>query len=415
MPKLSDSNEESVILRWLKGAGEPFARGEPLAEIETDKATVVYEAESDGVLASIVVAEGGAARPGQPIATLDDVATARGCTSARGRGPSPAPARRRPTSAARSARRSTRRSPPTSASSSSARTSPSPAACSRSRPGCTRSYGAERVFDTPISELALAGCGVRVGRERAAAGGRDHVRRLPAAGDGQRRQPDVQVLVPHRRRGERAGRDPLGRRRRRPLRRDPLADARLVVHGRARASRSSRPRSPATPRRSCAPRSTTTTPCSSSSTSGSTRVEGELDGAPVPLGKANVVREGRDVTLVSAMRGVHECLAAAETLAAQGIDAEVVDLRTLRPLDTDADPRLAGEDEPPRRRRGRPADRRLGRRGARARHRARPRRPRRRLAHHHARLARSPTARRSRTPTSPAPSASPPRSRGRLG
>ena len=64
-------------------------------------------------------------------------------------------------------------------------------------------------------------------------------------------------------------------------------------------------------------------------------VEGELDGAPVPLGKANLVRAGGDVTLVSAMRGVHECLAAAEALAGNGIDAEVVDLRTLRPLDTD--------------------------------------------------------------------------------
>jgi pyruvate/2-oxoglutarate/acetoin dehydrogenase E1 component len=62
-------------------------------------------------------------------------------------------------------------------------------------------------------------------------------------------------------------------------------------------------------------------------------LEGEVDGAPVPIGKARVVREGRDVTLVSAMRGVHECLAAAERLAAEGIDAEVVDLRTLRPLD----------------------------------------------------------------------------------
>src|SRR5262249_18066629 len=72
MPKLSDSNEESVILRWLKSAGDPFTRGEPLAEVETDKGTVVYEAEADGVLASIVVSEGGTARPGEPIATLDD-------------------------------------------------------------------------------------------------------------------------------------------------------------------------------------------------------------------------------------------------------------------------------------------------------------------------------------------------------
>jgi pyruvate/2-oxoglutarate/acetoin dehydrogenase E1 component len=40
------------------------------------------------------------------------------------------------------------------------------------------------------------------------------------------------------------------------------------------------------------------------------------------------------VTLVSAMQGVHECLAAAERLAEEGIEAEVVDVRTIRPLDT---------------------------------------------------------------------------------
>src|SRR3954468_10616452 len=61
--------------------------------------------------------------------------------------------------------------------------------------------------------------------------------------------------------------------------------------------------------------------------------KGEVDGEPVELGRAQVVREGRDVTLVSAMKGVHDCLAAAERLAEQGVEAEVVDLRTLRPLD----------------------------------------------------------------------------------
>ena len=72
MPKLSDSMEEAVILRWLKEAGDRFSQGEALAEIETDKATVVYEAEADGVIASIVVAEGEAARVGETIATLGD-------------------------------------------------------------------------------------------------------------------------------------------------------------------------------------------------------------------------------------------------------------------------------------------------------------------------------------------------------
>jgi pyruvate/2-oxoglutarate/acetoin dehydrogenase E1 component len=62
-------------------------------------------------------------------------------------------------------------------------------------------------------------------------------------------------------------------------------------------------------------------------------VKGEVDGDSVELGRAGVVREGDDVTLVSAMKGVHDCLEAADRLAAEGVSAEVIDLRTLRPLD----------------------------------------------------------------------------------
>jgi len=53
------------------------------------------------------------------------------------------------------------------------------------------------------------------------------------------------------------------------------------------------------------------------------------------LGRARTVRDGTDVTLVSAMKGTHDCLAAAEQLARSDIDAEVIDLRTLRPLDVE--------------------------------------------------------------------------------
>jgi pyruvate/2-oxoglutarate/acetoin dehydrogenase E1 component len=53
----------------------------------------------------------------------------------------------------------------------------------------------------------------------------------------------------------------------------------------------------------------------------------------VPLGRAAVLREGSDITIVSALRGVVESLEAAELLAGDGIDAEVVDIRSLRPLD----------------------------------------------------------------------------------
>jgi pyruvate/2-oxoglutarate/acetoin dehydrogenase E1 component len=54
-----------------------------------------------------------------------------------------------------------------------------------------------------------------------------------------------------------------------------------------------------------------------------------------PLGVARIVRDGRDLTLVTASKSVHDALAAAETLAGDGVELEVVDLRTLRPLDRD--------------------------------------------------------------------------------
>jgi 2-oxoisovalerate dehydrogenase E1 component len=59
-------------------------------------------------------------------------------------------------------------------------------------------------------------------------------------------------------------------------------------------------------------------------------------GALIPLGKAAVRRTGTDVTLVSYSRMVHDSLAAAEQLAADGISVEVIDLRTIAPLDVEA-------------------------------------------------------------------------------
>jgi pyruvate/2-oxoglutarate/acetoin dehydrogenase E1 component len=64
--------------------------------------------------------------------------------------------------------------------------------------------------------------------------------------------------------------------------------------------------------------------------------KGPLDGVPAAeLGVAAIVREGTDITLVSAMKGVDDCLEAAGELASAGIAAEVIDLQTIRPLDTD--------------------------------------------------------------------------------
>ena len=60
-----------------------------------------------------------------------------------------------------------------------------------------------------------------------------------------------------------------------------------------------------------------------------------LDDYVLPIGKARIVREGADVTISSHSRGMEFALAAADQLADQGINAEVIDLRSLRPLDTD--------------------------------------------------------------------------------
>jgi pyruvate dehydrogenase E1 component beta subunit len=62
----------------------------------------------------------------------------------------------------------------------------------------------------------------------------------------------------------------------------------------------------------------------------------QLDDHVLPIGKARIVREGSDVTIVAYSIAVGLALEAAETLAGEGIDAEVIDLRTLRPLDKDA-------------------------------------------------------------------------------
>ncbi|MGL4559462.1 MAG: transketolase C-terminal domain-containing protein, partial [Afipia sp.] len=61
----------------------------------------------------------------------------------------------------------------------------------------------------------------------------------------------------------------------------------------------------------------------------------KLDDYVVPIGKARIVRPGKDVTLISWSNGMTYALGAADELAKEGIEAEVIDLRTLRPMDTE--------------------------------------------------------------------------------
>jgi pyruvate/2-oxoglutarate/acetoin dehydrogenase E1 component len=333
MPKLSDSNEESVIVKWLKQAGDSFAAGEALAEIETDKATVIYEAESDGVLATIVVEEGGAARPGEPIATIDGEGDAPSAP--------PAPEAATPVRTGDGRRIDFRTA---------VREALDESLAADERvvlfgedvavaggvfavtPGLYEKYGPDRVFDTPISELALAGAAFG----SAVTGLRPVVEImfgdfLPLVMDSIVNQMSKywfltggEVSVPVVIRSVVGGGGRFG-----------------AIHSQTPASwfmgipgiKIVAPSMPGDARALLRAAIEDDNPVLFFEHKRLYGVEGEADGASAVIGEAAIVRDGRDVTLVSAMRGVHECLAAAGTLAGRGIEAEVVDLRTLRPLD----------------------------------------------------------------------------------
>ncbi|HUV04899.1 MAG TPA: dihydrolipoamide acetyltransferase family protein [Armatimonadota bacterium] len=76
MPKMSDTMQEGKVIRWLKHEGDQIAQGEPIAEIETDKANVEMEAFEPGVMKQILVKEGETAPVGQPIAVLETLEAA---------------------------------------------------------------------------------------------------------------------------------------------------------------------------------------------------------------------------------------------------------------------------------------------------------------------------------------------------
>ncbi|ODT99874.1 MAG: hypothetical protein ABS81_24955 [Pseudonocardia sp. SCN 72-86] len=90
MPRLSESMAEGTIVRWLHASGAAVARGNPLAEIETDKATVTFEADADGVL-HILAAEGQTVPVGEVIARVGGAsATDTGTSTTPATDPAPA-------------------------------------------------------------------------------------------------------------------------------------------------------------------------------------------------------------------------------------------------------------------------------------------------------------------------------------
>ncbi|MGH2836778.1 MAG: dihydrolipoamide acetyltransferase family protein [Thermoleophilaceae bacterium] len=72
MPRLSDSMEEGTILKWLVSEGDDVKRGQPIAEIETDKANMTYEVDTDGTISELVASEGDTLAIGEVIARIGE-------------------------------------------------------------------------------------------------------------------------------------------------------------------------------------------------------------------------------------------------------------------------------------------------------------------------------------------------------
>ena len=338
MPRLSDSMEEATVLAWLRRPGDRVARGDGLVEVETDKATVVYEAEADGILEEIVVDEGRTASLGAVIARLrvgDGAPTAgqQPGTSA------PAARAQKPSGDEVEFRDAIRQALDEELERDDrviffGEDVAAAGGVFAVTPGLYEKFGPDRVFDTPISELAMTGAAYG-----AAITGKRPVLEI-MFGDFLALSMDSLINQATKYWFLTGGRHGC-----------PLVIRSVVgAGGRFGAIHSQMPISwlmgvtglkivaPATPGDAkgllkAAIRDDNPVVFLEHKRLYSLR--GDVGDETIELGRAHVVREGSDLTLVSAMKGVHDCLDAAEQLAGQGIEAEVVDLRTIRPFDVE--------------------------------------------------------------------------------
>ena len=72
MPNLGYDQESGRVAGWLRSVGDAVTKGQPIAEIETEKATVELDASESGTLVEIVASAGDEVRVGEPIGWLDD-------------------------------------------------------------------------------------------------------------------------------------------------------------------------------------------------------------------------------------------------------------------------------------------------------------------------------------------------------
>ena len=358
MPALSPTMEEGTLAKWLVKEGDEVRAGDLLAEIETDKATMEFEAVDEGTIASIAVPAGTeGVKVGTVIATLDGEAGAISAKSAAPSAPQEGQFVRAPHTSPPVLRNDPAVPDDATMVSLTVREALRDAMAEEMRgdervfvmgeevaqyqgaykvtQGLLDEFGPKRVIDTPITEYGFAGLGTG-----AAMGGLrpivefmtfnfamqaiDHIVNSAAKTNymsgGQMRCPVVF-------RGPNGAASRVG-----------------AQHSQNYA-----------PWYSSVPGLVVIAPYDAADAKGLLKaairsedpvvfLENELvygrsfqvpavEDWVLPIGKARVVREGTDLTIVSYSIGVGMALEAVETLAGEGIDAEVLDLRTLRPLD----------------------------------------------------------------------------------
>jgi len=366
MPALSPTMEEGTLARWLKSEGDTIEPGDIIAEIETDKATMEFEAIDEGVLSKILVEEGT-----ENVAVGTVIAHMEGEDAEASPAPTPEPAPAPAPTPTPAPEASTADAPPKAAARASDPAIPEGTSFTsttvrealrdgmaeemRADPrvfvmgeevaeyqgaykvtqGLLDEFGPKRVIDTPITEYGFAGIGAG-----AAMGGLrpivefmtfnfamqaiDHIINSAAKTNymsgGQMRCPIVF-------RGPNGAASRVGAQHSQNYGPWYASVPGLIVIAPYDAS-------DAKGLMKAAIRSEDPVVfLENELVYGRSFDVPDLDDHVLPIGKARIMREGKDATIVSYSIGVGLALEAAETLAEEGIDAEVIDLRTLRPLD----------------------------------------------------------------------------------
>jgi pyruvate dehydrogenase E1 component beta subunit len=373
MPALSPTMEEGKLAKWLVAEGQAVKPGDVIAEIETDKATMEVEAVDEGKVAKLLVAEGTeGVKVNTPIALLDGDA---GAPSAKAAAPAPpapppsaqAPAAAQPPSPAKAAQAEAAAAhapvpepeiaPGTEMVTQTIREALRDAMAEEMRrdpdvflmgeevaqyqgaykisQGLLDEFGPTRVIDTPITEQGFAGIGVG-----AAFAGLKPIVEFMTWNFGMQAIDQIvnsaaktlymsggQVNAPIVFRG------PNGAAARVAAQHSQCFSAWYAHVPGLKVVAPSNPADAKGLLKSAIRDPNPVLVLENEVLYGTSGPVPKVDDWLVPIGKARIARPGKDVTVVSFARGMVYALEAAEKLAAEGIDAEVIDLRTLRPLD----------------------------------------------------------------------------------